>query len=56
MKRTKGDRIIKSESARRKRKTTKHIKENILENYYSKMRSLRKKLSKIKERHHDKKI
>ena len=53
---TKDERLAKSLNARRKRKVTKHIKENILDNYYSKMRNRRRKLNKIKNRHHDNKI
>ena len=53
---TKGERLNKSLSARRKRRVTKRIKENVLDNYYSKMRSNRRKLNKIKSRHHDNKV
>lgn len=50
------ERIAKSETARRKRKIVKEIKENVLDNYYSKMRHYRQKLKKLKQRHHDHKI
>lgn len=50
------EKIAKSETARRKRKIVKEIKENVLDNYYSKMRHKRQKLKKLKQRHHDHKI
>jgi len=53
---SKGDRIVKSDSARQKRKATKRIKETVLQNYYNKLRNKRKKLNKLKNKHHDSKI
>ena len=53
---TRGERMIKSESARNKRSITKAIRRKVEEQYYAMLHRQKKKMKKIKERHHDKRI
>ena len=50
---TRGDRMVKSERARSKRRLVKTIKAKIQRSYYAHMKHLRQKYQKIKGRHHD---
>ena len=51
-----GDRIMKSNRARKRRKTVKQIKETLTKRYYAHMRHLKEKYQKIKQKHHDNKL
>ena len=50
---TRGERMLKSERARSKRKLVKSIKAKIQRSYYAHMRHLRQKYRTIRGRHHD---
>lgn len=53
---TRGERILKSESARERRSMVKAIRSKVEEQYYAMLHRQKKKMKKIKERHHDKRI
>jgi len=53
MTKDRGERMMQSDRARRKRRSVKEIKRTLLKRYYAHMRHLRQKYNKIKSRHHE---